>query len=309
MDRMHNLRREGASLRSDTVFKQAFNRALDLAVSDPALIGQSENALRASLGVSRTTVRKVIAALADCGIIADDAAGTRAPLRAPVPSDRFPDTETTSRSAHVERQFMQWMARDETRPGTLINELDLARQFEVATSVIREFLNRFSRFGLVEKRPNSGWLFRGLTRDFALELFEVRVLFELRSAQLFTALPGTHPHWAALAAIRDEHAALLADVDTRFHDFSDLDDRFHRLLADAAPNRFIADFHGIIALIFHYHYQWNKVSERARNAVALAEHLAIIDALQARDPARIDTTCRAHLASARGTLLASLMTG
>ena len=45
-----------------------------------------------------------------------------------------------------------------------INELDLARQFGVATTRIREFLNRFQRFGLIEKRPNGGWVLRGLPR-------------------------------------------------------------------------------------------------------------------------------------------------
>ena len=48
------------------------------------------------------------------------------------------------------------------------NELDLARHFGVATSGVREFLNRFQHYGLIEKRPNSGWVFKGFTIDFAL---------------------------------------------------------------------------------------------------------------------------------------------
>ena len=51
---------------------------------------------------------------------------------------------------------MAWMLRDNTLPGTSINELDLARRFGVATTGIREVLNRFQRFGLIEKRPNAG---------------------------------------------------------------------------------------------------------------------------------------------------------
>ena len=186
-------------------------------------------------------------------------------------------------------------------------ELDLARQFQVATSVIREFLIGFSRFGLVEKRPNSGWLFRGFTRDFALELFEVRLLFELRSALCFVDLPPTSPIWGQLAALRTEHLFLQAEIETRNHDFSSLDTRFHHLVHSGSPNRFIDDFHGIIALIFHYHYQWNKVSEQERNRVAITEHLAYIDALISRNAARIETACRDHLASARSTLIQSLI--
>lgn len=294
-------------MRGDSVFKSAFNRSID------RLKGQawgtalpSENGLCAQLGVSRTTVRKVLAELEDRRLIAASAQGWQI-RRAPLDADRFPETETTSRGDQVERLFMEWMLRADTRPDTLINELDLARQFQVATSVIREFLIRFSRFGLVEKRPNSGWLFRGFTRDFALELFEVRLMFELRSALRFVDLPLASPIWGQLATLRGEHLALQSEIDQRYQDFSSLDTRFHHLVHRVSPNRFIDDFHGIIALVFHYHYQWNKVSERARNGAAIAEHLAYIDALISRDPKRIEAACRDHLASARSTLIQSMI--
>jgi len=200
---------------------------------------------------------------------------------------------------------MEWLLRDDAHPGTAINELELARQFGVATTGIREFLNRFQRFGLIEKRPNAGWVFKGFTRNFALELFEIREMFELRSARAFAGLPRTSPLWERLAALRAEHLALLAEVEWRYHDFSDLDSRFHRLINAAMPNRFIDGFYDLITLIFHYHYQWNKRDERQRNAVAIGEHLAYIDALLAEDPAAVETACRAHLASARETLIRS----
>ena len=99
--------------------------------------------------------------------------------------------------------------------------------------------------------------------------------------------------------------ALLAEIDARYHDFSDLDSRFHRLINAAAPNRFIDGFYDIITLIFHYHYQWNKRDERQRNEVAIREHLTYIDALSKPGPSRIERACRAHLASARETLIRS----
>jgi DNA-binding GntR family transcriptional regulator len=43
-----------------------------------------------------------------------------------------------------------------------INELELAREIGVGTSSVREFLIRFSRFGLIEKRPNSHWVLKAL---------------------------------------------------------------------------------------------------------------------------------------------------
>jgi DNA-binding GntR family transcriptional regulator len=294
-------------MKTDAVFKRAFNAALDVVakLDDGAPI-PAERALRERLDVSRTTVRKVLAKLDAAGIVRDE--GTQrfvVSARAARTAKRYPDAETVPLSAQVEKRFMEWMLRDNARPGTVINELDLARHFGVATSGVREFLNRFQHFGLIEKRPNSGWLFNGFTRDFALELFEIREMFEMRSARAFVALPPESPRWDEIEALREEHRALLAAIDTRFHDFSDLDSRFHRLINSASPNRFIDDFYDIITLIFHYHYQWNKQDERGRNAVAIAEHLTYIEALLSRNVALTELACRAHLASAKETLIRS----
>jgi len=192
------------------------------------------------------------------------------------------------------------MASSRRRP---INELELARQFGVATTSIREFLNRFQRFGLIERRPNAGWVFKGFTTSFALELFEIREMFELRSATAFAALPDSSPLWRQIEALREEHLSLLNEIDRRYHDFSDLDNRFHRLINSARSNRFIDDFYDIITLIFHYHYQWNKRDERQRNEVAIREHLTYIEALLSRNRSMVELACRAHLTSARETLI------
>ena len=116
---------------------------------------------------------------------------------------------------------------------------------------------------------------------------------------------ATSPQWQRLEALREEHVALLNDIERRFHDFSDLDSRFHRLINSAAPNQFIDSFFDLITLIFHYHYQWNKQDERKRNEVAIREHLTYIEALRSRSRTIVELACRAHLASARETLMSS----
>ena len=292
-------------MKSDTVFKRAFNQTLDLlaGLATRATL-PSENELSEQLEVSRTTVRKVLAGLAARGIVAN-AGRSRVVLKPRARGARYPEAETEATSAQVERHFMEWMLRGDTKPGAVINELELARQFEVGTTAIREFLNRFRRFGLIEKRPNAGWSFKGFTSDFALELFEIRELFELRSAIAFTKLAEDAPAWQKLRSIQQQHRELLREIDLRFHDFSALDDRFHRLIHEASPNRFIDDFHDIITLIFHYHYQWNKRDELERNKAAIGEHLEFIAGLLSRDRRKVEKACRRHLASARNTLLRS----
>lgn len=292
-------------MKTDTVFKRAFNDALgivsNLSVGEPL---PSENTLSAGLGVSRTTVRKIIASLAAQGAIIG-AGRRRAVSSVRTKLQPFPEAETVSTSAQVENRFMEWMLRDNARPGTTINELELARQFGVATTGIREFLNRFQRFGLIEKRANAGWVFKGFTVSFALELFEIREMFELHSAKAFARLPQNSSLWQQIDALREEHISLLQEIDRRYHDFSDLDSRFHRLINSVAPNRFIDSFYDIITLIFHYHYQWNKQDERQRNEAAIGEHLTYIEALLSRNARIVELACRAHLTSAKQTLLRS----
>ncbi len=293
-------------MKSDSLFKKSFNNLLDhLAKTDRHAAIESESRLANNLGVSRATVRKALAELEKRRILVRRGDSLR-PGRKPASPDYFPNEATLSASDRVEEKFLEWMLRSDRKPDQPINGLELAREFGVSTIAIRDYLNRFTRFGLVEKRANSGWIIRGFTKQFALELFEVRELFEMRSALAFARQNPDAPAWGSLRRIEEEHRTLLADIDARFHDFSSLDERFHRLINDASHNRFIEDFYDVISLIFHYHYQWNKADERERNAVAIAEHLAYIKALFTRDPKRIEKACRNHLTSARETLLRSI---
>ena len=293
-------------MKPNTVFKRTYNRGLsrlrEFAVASD--IG-SEPAWSEALGVSRTTVRAMLSTLAAAGLIACE--GRRKSLiRHPVAADFYPEVETEQVGVIVEKRFMKWILLGDCKPGEQINALELSRQFGVSLSAVRDYLNRFPRYGLLERRPSGSWVFKGFTEDFAEELCEVRTMFELRSAQRFITLADGEPAWADLERIRREHLALLEEAETRFTDFSELDERFHRRINDASRNRFIVGFYDVISMIFHYHYQWNKQNERERNIVAMHEHLAYIDALQSRDASAVAERCNAHMATARLTLMASI---
>jgi DNA-binding GntR family transcriptional regulator len=289
--------------RQNTVFKEAYNRCLgDL--SDRENL-PSEPELGEKYGISRTTVRAILSRMRDSGLITWDKR-EKIILRLPQEQDYFPDDETNSLNDIIEKSFMKRILTGDVEPGTQINEAELAREIGAGTTSVREFLIRFSRFGLIEKRPNSHWVLKGFTMDFALELTEVREMFELRSAAAFATLADSHPVWAALEEIEQEHHDLLADIDGRYKDFSALDEKFHLLVHKVSGNRFVVDFYDVIAFIFHYHYQWNKTHARIRNERALHEHLEYIAALRSRDPAEIERACRAHLRTARETLIHSV---
>ena len=293
-------------MKPNTVFKRAYNRGLTrLRIHAIASDIGSEPAWSQALAVSRTTVRSIFSTFAAAGVIAYDGR-RKVLLRHTVPADFYPEVETEQVGAIVEKQFMQWILHGDCKPGQQINGLELSRQFGVSPSAVRDYLNRFPRYGLLERRPSGSWVFKGFTVDFAEELCEVRAMFELRSALRFISLADEEPAWAELSRIKNDHLALLGDAETRFSDFSALDERFHRCVNDASRNRFIVGFYDVISMIFHYHYQWNKRDEKERNIAAIHEHLTYIHALQSRDSLAVTESCSAHMASARLTLLASV---
>ena len=160
-------------MKNDAVYKKSFNAMLDhLAGLGARSAVEPETGLAARLSVSRTTVRKALAELERRGILVRD--GSRLRLaRKPAKQDQFPIEDTVATSDRVEQKFLEWILRGDRKPDQQINGMELAREFNVSTIAIRDYLNRFTRFGLVEKRENSGWTIRGFNKDFALELFKL----------------------------------------------------------------------------------------------------------------------------------------
>ncbi len=300
-------------MKTNALFKRSYNQALDMlaeageGVPLPLPL-PSEPAMAATLGISRTTVRAVLAALAMRQIITIDGRAKQQ-LRLPKRSDYLADADLEPLADMVERKFMAWLVGPDCSPGHVINGLDLARQFGVSTSAIRDCLNKFSHFGLLERQTNGRWRTLGLTNDFVAELFDMRELIEFRAVDRFVALPKDDPLWAELSLLEEEHQAFLADFDGRNREFSDLDHRFHKLVDSAVPNRFLGNIQGVMSVIFHYHYQWNKKDEVDRNHRALGEHLAYIDGLKSGDPLKARESCRVHLHTARSTMLSSINVG
>ena len=290
-------------MRSENLFKRQFNEFLRhvQSVGHGHPLG-SEREIGRTLGTSRTTVRKCLAAARESGLISRDGAV----LRQVEPSELYCEAETIPPTLMVERAFLTWILQSDSGPGQTINALQLARQFGVSSTTIREFLQSFRHFGLMEREAGGKWVFRGMTLEFANELSDIREIFELRSVMRFAELDDGDPSWNELRRLRGEHLKLLETIDTDYHRFSLLDEQLHRLINSASSNRFVTEFYHVISLIFFYHYQWNKKDERSRNEAAVYQHLDYIDAILSRDQKKISQTCTAHLSEARRTLLASI---
>lgn len=293
-------------MKGNAVYKRSYNACLEICEQlDLGAEMPSENELSQSLSVSRTTIRTVMNDFETAGILTKSGRSRRL-VRRPAVEDAFPDPQTHSTAATVERRFLEWILQGKIDPGDLLTAAELARQFGTSTTTIREHLPHFQHFGLIERRPNSAWLFRGVTPAFANEIYEVREMFELRAARSFVGLANDSTPWRRMRVIEAEHRSLLEDIDRHYGAFPDLDERLHRTVHQTSENRFIEDFYDIIAMLFHYNVRWDAEEEKRRTSIALAEHLVYIEALLSRDLRSIDRACRQHLKTARSNLLRSI---
>ncbi|WP_372803230.1 GntR family transcriptional regulator [Paracoccus seriniphilus] len=294
--------------RTDERFKHAYNgllkRCHSLGVGAKL---SSELALAEELDVSRTVIRAALARLDEDGVISWQGRN-KTVMRLPKPTDRMEVASTPPSPEVLEERFFDWVLRFDVPAGTPLNVAQLARDFEVPPHSLQEFLASLSRFGLVRRRDRGGWELLGFTEDFAVELSDFRTVLEMNAISHLVACPDDHPIWARLEQLRQDHLKLAENLETRYHDFSRLDERFHETIGSSVNNRFIKEFQRVISLIFHYHYQWEKQTEKKRNAAAIAEHLALIDALQSRDETAALAAARAHLDTAKNTLRASMRT-
>lgn len=292
--------------RTNSVYKDTYNSCLDLVKEmGPEALLPPETTLAKKWSISRTTVRAVLEHLDEEQIISWQGRKKRI-LRKPRKSDYFALEETKSAGKRVETAFMEYVLGGDLAPGTILREAELVREFGISTSAVREFLIRFSRFGLIEKKPNRHWVLNGFTKDFASELFDVREMFELRAFQSYCAAERKESEKRTLSLLAQEHLDILENIDRDYLKFPNLDEKFHRTFRRALSNRFVDDFYELVSLIFHFHYRWKKADERERNEVAAQEHLDVIQALLADNKQAAQDAIRLHLESARRTLMDSV---
>ncbi len=207
--------------------------------SDPGADLPAEAALSEIAGVSRTVVRRCLARLAELGVIALDGRAKRV-LRMPDQDDRIAVIRAADGLQALEQRFLDWILRFDVPAETPLSVAELARTFGFTQHQLNEFLAGLSRFGLVARRPKGGWMLRGFTKEFAVELSDFRLVLELDAIAKLVEAPVDHPVWPRLATLRVQHLALADQIDTHFHEFSKLDEAFHEAINAVVGNRFVA---------------------------------------------------------------------
>jgi DNA-binding GntR family transcriptional regulator len=190
----------------------------------------------------------------------------------------------------------------ELRPGDRLAEEELARHFEVSRTPVREAIFRLETERLAERLARRGLVVRGITAAEVLEVYTVRA-----------ALDGLAAGLAAVAGLPADHARLrwlndrLGEASARqdFPVVAELNIQFHEALCEAAHN-------GMLLQFTRQLHDWVRrfgtttFSVPGRAASALAEHVALVEAIEAGTPEVAERRGRAHMIGAREVRLAML---
>jgi DNA-binding GntR family transcriptional regulator len=296
--------------RPPTVFKRSANLLLQH-IAEHVALGEAlptEHQMAELGDGSRTAVRSALAYFHEQGLISD--LKERRLVRKPSREDYFDIAELETGANRIRQVLMERIYHSDLPPGAEFSEAELARAAGTSTISVREFLIEFSRFGLIEKKPRGGWRLCAFDRSFAMELAEVRQMFELAAIEKVGRLAPDDPAFAKLEELIARHEQLGSVMPARHKDFPALDSEFHTFLIGLLHNRFAQGLYDTVSLVFHYHYLWDKGEgkELERNQYAVYEHLDILRALARRDIAGATEAMRIHLNSSRSTLLHGIRT-
>ena len=182
------------------------------------------------------------------------------------------------------------------KPGDRLVESELADRFGVSRTPIREALQRLETQSLLA-RDGRSLIVASLDHNQLAELYVVRTELEALAARL-AARHATAEEVRVLRDMVEDDRKLLGDPGA----LSRANRRFHKQLHLASHNRFLVQqldlVHRSMALL-----ALTSLAAEGRDEVALAEHDAIVSAIEARDEDAAGDRLRDHISRAFVTRL------
>ena len=187
----------------------------------------------------------------------------------------------------AERLRQQIFARA-LEPGSWIDEQKLSREFGISRTPLREALKVLAVEGLVTMKLRRGAYVTEMSADDVTQVYHLLGLLESDAAGEVARSAGAEE----LAELRALHERLEKQVRQREAFFAS-NERFHLRLLEIAGNRWraqiVVDLRKVMKLNRHH-----SLFRRGRLADSLAEHRAIMDALERRDAGAAVSLMRRH---------------
>jgi DNA-binding GntR family transcriptional regulator len=200
------------------------------------------------------------------------------------------------RTADVVREALRDAILDgELGSDTRLREEELAREFGVSRTPVREALQQLSAEGFIDVQPHRGAVVTRLSVEDILAIYLVREVLEGVSARL-AARRATPEQCTSLLASVEEMEAQAATATPA--EMADLNLDFHANLRHVADNRYLDRF---LSQIEHAVRRFGQTTYAypGRTNASIAEHRAIVEAVVAHDPERAEAFAIQHMRGAR----------
>jgi len=218
-----------------------------------------------------------------------------------VKTKRKPSRTKRLVSRHRVRERIQQMILDgRCKPGSKLNQKDLAEKFGVSQAVVREALLELQVCGLVETIDNRGVFVGELDAQKILESYDVREVHEGLAARLCVETI-TRVQIRSLKEMAEQIHALSKAGEAE--QMALLDREFHQQLLRLSGNSML------IRLADNY-WVLGKVIRIGRDAKAVCkEHLAILEAIEANRADEAERLMREHIRVGKTMAAEQIKTG
>jgi DNA-binding GntR family transcriptional regulator len=173
-------------------------------------------------------------------------------------------------------------------PGSWIDEMKLSQEFGISRTPLREALKVLAVEGLVTMKLRRGAYVTEVSRDDVAQVYHLLALLESDAA----ALAAEHADATQRDQLRQLHARPEKQVRQRDAFFA-ANEQFHMALLEIAGNRWamqiVTDLRKVMKLNRHH-----SLFKQGRLSDSLAEHRALMDAIEAKGAHRARELMRAH---------------
>ena len=191
----------------------------------------------------------------------------------------------------VAERLRQQIFTRELQPGAWIDEQRLAAEFGISRTPLREALKVLAVEGLVTMKVRRGAYVTEMSPGDVGQVYHLLALIESDAAAEVARRADPAQH-AALAALHGRLEGLVRQRDAFFA----ANEQFHMALLETAGNRWavqvVADLRKVMKLNRHH-----SLLRQGRLEESLAEHRAVMSALQSGDPDGARQAMLAHFAA------------
>lgn len=176
-------------------------------------------------------------------------------------------------------------------PGQHLDETDLAHEFGVSRTPIREALIQLASTGVIVMRPRRGAIVAEIGPQQLVEMFEVMAEFEAMCGRLAARRMSPDEHVSLLAAHQAcKDAATAEDPDAYFYK----NEAFHEQIYAGCRNTFLA---GEARKLHRRLRPYRRLQLRVRDRIgnSYTEHEKVVEAIIAGDSERTGALLREHI--------------